>query len=254
MFKKLRERNRDLGNRGVVLILIGIAGLSTIFSALMRGGLDNNWWADVSQGLVTEMAGAIATFWLINLIFEGRRQREQKSEAIAERKAALIRQMRSSINEEAIRAVEEMRSHGWLTDGSLHKANLMVANLQGAVLFNANLQAADFQNANLQKTNLRVANLQGANLRVANLQGADLRVANLQGANLRAANLQETNLRDSNLQGTDLEDVNLDTSTTLPDGTKWTLETDMTHFTDHEHPNFWRSDYPTTSAYRGKDT
>lgn len=261
MFKKLGERNRDLGNRGVVLILIGIAGLSAIFSALMRGGLDNNWWADVSQGLVTEMAGAIATFWLINLIFEGRRQREQKSEAIAERKAALIRQMGSRINEEAIRAVEELRAQGWLEDGSLRGANLYGSNLQGADLHRANLQRVDLGRANLKNVGLSEANLQnascsgailtGANLWSANLQGIDLRDAELQKANLWyaslqgaylfrttlwhakliEANLQGVDLRGAKLYGADLSGTRFNENTILPDESNWTQGIDITKFT-----------------------
>jgi hypothetical protein len=39
--------------------------------------------------------------------------------------------------------------------------------------------------------------------------------------------------------------------TTLPDGTKWTLDADVARFNDPDHPEFWRSDDPSSPAYRG---
>ncbi|MBZ0281657.1 MAG: pentapeptide repeat-containing protein [Anaerolineae bacterium] len=234
MFKKLGERNRDLGNRGVVIILVGIAVLSAVFSALMRGGLDKNWWADVSQGLVTEMAGAVATFWLINLIFEGRRQREQKTETVGEHKAALIRKMRSSIKEDVIRAVEELSENGWLHDGSLREQNLEYVDLRDVNLWRANLQEANLRFTNLQKVHLELANLRGANMALAQLQGASLVDADLQGAHLAGEQFDE--------------------HTFLPDASLYSRSSDIRRFTDPNHPQFWRSSNPHSPAYRGNDT
>ena len=51
-------------------------------------------------------------------------------------------------------------------------------------------------------------------------------------------------LYDGSLQGADLLGANLQGArfdyTTLPDGTKWIPDTDMTRFTDPDHPDFWR--------------
>jgi hypothetical protein len=66
---------------------------------------------------------------------------------------------------------------------------------------------------------------------------AILRCADLSGANLRRVILGM---------------VPLDTDTTLPDGTKWTPDTDMARFTNPDRPDFWRSDDPKSPAYRGE--
>ena len=50
-----------------------------------------------------------------------------------------------------------------------------------------------------------------------------------------------------------LEKVEFNEKTKLPDGKKWTPDTDMARFTDPEHPDFWRSDFTGSPAYRGYD-
>jgi len=54
----------------------------------------------------------------------------------------------------------------------------------------------------------------------------------------------------SNLQGATLDGATFDQTTTLPDKTLWTPDTDMTRFTDPDHPQFWRSENPWSPAYR----
>jgi uncharacterized protein YjbI with pentapeptide repeats len=267
---------------GVLLILIVVALVSSL-GALLWGSQE---WDGLALNLGSEMAGAIVTYLLLEL-FIGRR----------ELKAHLIAQMGSKVQDVAMAAVEELRRHSWLTDGSLQGANLggaklqrahlawarlqraylEAAELQGADLYGAELQGtflalaklqgADLSEANLQKAILTRTNLQGAllirassqeaNLSDANLQEADLGSvnlfradlarANLQGAYLGEANLQKVNLARADLRGADLweanlEEANLSQNTTLPDGTNWTLGTDMARFTDPEHPDFWRPD------------
>ena len=99
--------------------------------------------------------------------------------------------------------------------GDLHGANLRGANLKGAALEGANLQEAELDYANLKRAELVGANLQGANLDYANLQGAELAGAHLERATFEA-------------------------STTLPDGTRWNPEADLSRFTDPDHLDFWR--------------
>jgi uncharacterized protein YjbI with pentapeptide repeats len=107
--------------------------------------------------------------------------------------------------------------------------------LSGANLWFADLHKANLRGANLQKAALEGANLKGAKLEYANLQGAELVGANLQGAELNYANL-----RGAELAGANLSLVKLDKSTTLPDGTRWSSDSDLSRFTDAEHPEFWR--------------
>jgi uncharacterized protein YjbI with pentapeptide repeats len=236
--------------RAIVAGLLGGAVVSIVLEQVFLSHSLNG----LCLNLATELIGAVATFILINQIVGGGEEKER-----------LIAQLGSVVNEEAIRAVEELRRHGWLRDGSLQGAPLEDANLQGAGLYHANLQGAHLWRANLQGVHLNWANLQEAELNFANLQGVHLGAANLQGARLTSANLQRARLWKANLQGAELAEANLqgaslvdnkvDENTVLPDGTHWTHDTDMDRFTDPGYSGpggFWRSDYPTSPAYRGK--
>lgn len=240
------RRTQNMDNRRVLLLLVGIA-LTSLFFSLMSHGLAggiNLWsWADEAfQNFSTEIMGAIVTFGLFELVLgeqrrqedethrreeEARRQKEdakteahrqtekekarrhlEKEEAEKEKKKRLIIQMRDQNNAIVRKAVEELRAHDWLNDGSLQDANLRGANWQGMDLRDANLQGVDLRRANLQYANLADANLAGANLISTQLEGADLHKAQLKGAR-------------------------------LPDGRKWTLGINTKRFTDSNHPDFW---------------
>ena len=73
-------------------------------------------------------------------------------------------------------------------------ANLLGAQMQGALLTGAKLQGADLSGAGLQGAGLDYAHLQGANLLGAELNGANLRSAILYGADLSDANLSGADL------------------------------------------------------------
>jgi hypothetical protein len=209
-----------------------------------------------------------------------------------QRKEELILQMGSPDNGFAAEAVRILRQKGWLADGNLEKVYLIGANLQSAdlggvnlqeaFLGKANLRGADLAGINLQgayltRANLRGADLIGGHLQLAKLEGADLRGAymgsvNLEGADMRGvllvgadirlANLQDVDLSYANLLGSYLSDANLlgvslagaifNEATILPDGSLWSRTTDLTRFTDPNHPNFWRSDNPKSPAYRAR--
>jgi hypothetical protein len=261
---------------GVLLILIVVALISSLGAAWYTGD-----WGGLVLNFGTEMAGAVVTYLLLELVVGRMEKREAEREAeekeLEAKKADLVAQLGSSVKDVAVAAAEELRRHGWLYDGSLQGANLKEANLQGASLYNAklegvrltwanlqeaylglanlrwanlqgaNLQGAILTGANLQKANLFEANLQGVNLWVTNLQEADLDTADLQGASLQKANLQGANLAGANLQGARLWQAELHATgfsrdTTLPDGTKWTPDTDTARFADPDHPDFWRPD------------
>jgi hypothetical protein len=102
----------------------------------------------------------------------------------------------------------------------------------------------------LKMAQFRGASLKGAQFRGADLQGADFTKADLQGANFTEANLQEANFIDANLQEADFRLAAHNGLSLLPDGSSWTPDTDITRFTDPNHPNFWRSADPESPAYR----
>jgi uncharacterized protein YjbI with pentapeptide repeats len=250
------------------------------------------WSLSFLQNLSAGMFGSAVTFWLIDVIFGGRKERQAEEKVRAERERAIIEQMRSRVNDAALEAVRLVKLERWERDGSLRgaylrganlqgaglsfsdlqgadlfkanlksvnlrEANLKVvrmgeANLQGADLLWANLQEADLVRANVQEARLSMANLQGAHLSFANLQGTDLSMANLQEDILSFADLRGADLREANLQGADLNGVKFKENTKLPDNTNWMPETDMARFTDPQHPDFWRSNDPHSPAYRGQ--
>lgn len=160
---------------------------------------------------------------------EKSKEQQLKTEAEAQLKAQLIREMGSQDNGVALRAVEELRAHGWLMDGSLrgttlHKANLQgsglrFADLQGVRFFEVNLEGADLLGANLQETSLCVVNFQRAKLVSTNLRSSLIFVCDMRGAMVLQTNLQDAHVQltdfsgafllDSNLQGIQLQDSNL---------------------------------------------
>ena len=229
-------------------LLVGL-GFGAAVSALLGALPICDYGQGLALNLATELAGALVTYVLLQLVI-GRREEEEA------KRTGLIAQMGSQVLGDAIRAVEELRRHGWLHNGSLQGANLEKANLEGADLVGANLQEALLRGVNLQGANLQMANLRGASLDQANLQGIDLSRANLERANLIWANLQRADLVGANLQGaflvmTDLQGAgllgtNLQGATLneaiLPDGRKWIPGTDITRFTNPAHPDFWLPD------------
>lgn len=157
---------------------------------------------------------------------------------------------------------------------NLKGARLLNANLQDVWLSYATLEDTWLMNANLRGTKLGKADLRGADLWKADLQGAMLSYAYLQGAMLNYTNLQGANFYKATLQGTSLEKANLrnarltyveyDEKTILPDAEMicsddgrplvdeqdnfifdkyWTPETDMSRYTDPNHPDFWQPDW-----------
>lgn len=218
-------RMLDQTSQRILMVLVGVGIATALPAALISGD-----WAGLFLNLGTELAGGAVTFLLLDQILGTSRA-----------KASLIAQMASRMNDEATRAVEELRRLGWLTDGVLRGADLAGANLQGARLHQANLPRAVLEGARLQR----------AVLGRANLQGADLTGADLAGANLWRARLQGARLYDANLQGAILEQAEFDDETFLPDRSQWSPGADLRRFTDPAHPDFWRSDYSWSPAYGG---
>ena len=134
-------------------------------------------------------------------------------------KQRLIREMGNSDNATALAAVEELRERGWLTDGTLHGADLSYANLHkvnlnGASLVGVNLGGAFLMEADLIGTDLRFANLQGSfSIRTyflgANLQDAILRDSKLNYAIFISAVMDDTDVVGATFDNTILFDVDL---------------------------------------------
>jgi uncharacterized protein YjbI with pentapeptide repeats len=127
---------------------------------------------------------------------------------------ASVRKLSSSENRRVLEGVEELRAHGWLSDGSLAGILLCHAHLEHADLFGADLRNVDLHQARLQWTDLSQANLSGAKLSRANLQGANLSQAVLDGADLFKVNFLEAR----NLTGGQLAQAKRLWGAIMPDG------------------------------------
>ncbi|MFL5804404.1 MAG: pentapeptide repeat-containing protein [Roseiflexaceae bacterium] len=161
------------------------------------GHFFKDFYANVATTLIGIAIAVLTIDWL------GERRVEHLAEE--QLKAQLIREMGSTDNGIALRAVRELRAREWLEDGSLEWADLDKANLRGADLHMAYLQIARLGRSNLQGANLHGANLEGAflydtDLRGAELYGAVLYDADLHRADLRGANLSLVHLSDADRQ------------------------------------------------------
>jgi hypothetical protein len=141
---------------------------------------------DAYHEIRTELIGIGITVLIIDNLIEAR--------GINEEKKRLILQMGSPNNEFAIEAVRQLRSRGWLYDGTTSKAFLNKTNLHGADLKFAILSKAKLRDADLSKTNIRHADLSESDLGEADLSGFDIFGANLSGTFLHKANLSKASL------------------------------------------------------------
>ncbi len=242
--------NRILSAILLLIIVVWIGGM--LFSN--DGGYAIN--------LYTEVISIFFTVAIIEVLNERRARRALKRD--------LIYRMGSNVSEEVVRAFEEVRRNGWLYDGSLDKANLCNANMQGiklsrsmlfdcdfavethsepprkpnlsgAVMIKANLIQVSISDAIMKESVLWYANLQESKIFGCDLEKAQIVGANLYRANLFLSSLKGANLTGANLEGADLTHTEFDENTILPDGNKWVAHTDLTIFTHRSHPNFWRS-------------
>ena len=212
---------------GVAIGGFVLLSLSFIFATMswrrsIRLGEDRpGWWANWQQGMSTEMSGALIATIIFGLAIGYLENRDAKDELQREyTRARLIYDMGSLENTDTLHAVERLRAQGWLSNRSL-KDKLFIR-------------------ANLRDANLEAAYLRGSSFENATLTGADLSNTNLLGTIFTGADLTDARL----------EGASYDDKTVLPDGTYWSPDTDMARFTDPAHPDYWRSEDPSSPAYR----
>lgn len=245
---------------GVVLVI-----LTGVFRLLQ--GEDTALWAlnmfeQFAIGVITIGAALIIVDANINR-FEKSKQDTQER---AKHKQKLLLQLRSRVNNVAIRAAEELAENGWLRDGTLSTINLQEANLGNTFLPSANLSKTSLVHANVSNADWREVNLDHADLSFADMSRSDLTAAKFSFAEMQNTNLESAFLDSADFRGANLEDANLknahlsgvtrywdevggdsitysaakfDNTTVLPDGQFWDASTDMRRFTDPNHPNFF---------------
>lgn len=117
-----------------------------------------DFWREYAINFGPEAAGIALTVLILDLLNERRSEHVLESQM----KEQLIREMRSRHNDTALSAVEKLRVHGWIEDGTLKGVDLSGARLQTANLYRANLQGVNFGKTQLQKSSLRYANFTNA--------------------------------------------------------------------------------------------
>ena len=129
----------------------------------------------------------------------------------------LLNKLRTNSNRVALKAVDELRNQGWLTDGSLQGVAMCKAPLQGVNLSNANLCCAGLHQAHLEWADLSGAALRATKLSLCNLNGANLKDAKLENADFFKANL----LGVQNLTDDQLRQAARLLGSTLPNGERY---------------------------------
>lgn len=205
---------KGINNHRVVPLYLDISGsmLETRLYGLRR---KHALFLSKSSGL-SEIAQR-----LLDLLANIKKTRPTSSARIAAitgtgEKARLIAAMGSVDNVTAVNAVNQLRSRGWLMDGSLAGAFLAGANLKGAYLSEADLERCD-----LQGVVLHGAKLNGVNLACTKLSDANLEEAELIDANLKGATLQRTVLRGARVSIDQLIQAHSMRFTIMPDNTKY---------------------------------
>ena len=202
----------------IAFVVIGLGIGWLLIGQALQGRLTlANIWTDLSTNAGTEAIGIAITVLVIDRLYERRDQEREKQR--------IIRQMASPSNDFALEAVRLAGENGWLTDGSLHRADLIKADLRGADLIHADLRGANLIKADLRGANLSGATLSGATLSQAYLNGAKLVRANLSGATLIQADLSYTKLVRAKLVRADLSRADLSeadlSKAKYDDNTKW---------------------------------
>jgi hypothetical protein len=141
---------------------VAILLLTLALSIAVYGYIDlhSNWLTPLSlvEDFYANVATELASIAITVLVIDGINERR----AVQQEKQTLILQMSSPTNFIAKEAARILRMRGWLTDGTLHRANLLRANLQKAFLPKADLRGVYLHKANLIDAYLQEANLTGA--------------------------------------------------------------------------------------------
>jgi uncharacterized protein YjbI with pentapeptide repeats len=270
---------RDTETVYVLIFLVGISISALIISAVANiftaPPVDwAEWVVGFSQNFATEIIGAIATYSLFELIIGRRNEQRRLVANLRVGEAAIAKNALEQLRDNG-GLVDGSLNATDLSGMVLPEADMKNAQMQGANLDNADLNKSDLSKSVLEGTSLRnaklnganfwLANLQGANLQDANLNEADMRLADLQGAILRRATLKSAklfqakletadfanadlrqaflfgaNLQGANLASAKLDGAHFDPNTILPDGSHWSERTDMSRFTNSDHPTFWQ--------------
>ena len=242
--KWLKHRAQNLSSRTIFFVLIILFTLPSIVSyAIAPASVekDATWWSGFLQNFGTEMAGAIATFFLFELITGSQTDKRNLFRLVrGEDKQIRDNALRELSDEDGLRGAdlsEVNLSHTKLISCDLSGANLRHANLRHANLFGANISGADLSHADLSFAQLIMADLSHTNLTGTNLLEAELLLAKVQGAEVTFPEYSSDKIRDAvkvMLSGLGVPERN--DETILPDGTQYDPERGLEQLERFTHP------------------
>jgi uncharacterized protein YjbI with pentapeptide repeats len=197
---------------GVLILGFGVANLSV--AALMQRSNLEEFFHSLATNLGTELIGLAVTVLIIDSLYRQLQENQVK--------AKLIRDLSTTDNVSALKAVRELKENGWLSDGTLRGADLSTANLQGAHLVKAKLDGARLQGANFKGSILISVSMKGADLRNidldesiildSNFSEVDLWAGKFNNSKLGKVNFEKSHLVGVSFKGAKIKDCNFQES------------------------------------------
>jgi uncharacterized protein YjbI with pentapeptide repeats len=147
------------------------------------------------------------------------------------------------------------------TDANFSRTNFRESNLQGIQWLRTQVLTSDFEGNDFRYSTFPATKLSHTNLKKTNFHRCTFQSAIIMGCFFNNADCSEAQFTAVHFRGVDLIGVNFanailegsfDYNTTLPDGTRWTPDTDLSRFTNPQHPQFWRSTDPESPAFDSK--
>lgn len=124
-----RNKSRMQGKKLLLPIILIMSLVMGAISAYDSTGFD---WRNFFGGISIELIGGVITFYLIDNFV-------MKSEDDSSHRKSLISQLENPNNGIVKRAIQELRSYGWLQDGSLYGWFIQRANFDGINMKDANV-------------------------------------------------------------------------------------------------------------------
>ena len=136
------KRNTQRQNQCILLAIIVISLVMGFVSAC---DWDNHTfdWRGLLSNLSVGLLGSVMTYFLIDKLIS-------KNEDDENLKVRLIRELENLDNGIVMRAVQELRTHGWLQDGSLYGWFLQKANFEGVYLRDADVRGLGLYRSSLK--------------------------------------------------------------------------------------------------------
>ncbi|MGB1286844.1 MAG: pentapeptide repeat-containing protein [Aggregatilineales bacterium] len=169
----------------ILLLLTGVALLTSLLSALINQDAAETWWSGFLQNFSTEMMGAIITFGLFELILNRRKEIDEKTSLETRQKRRLKILAGSRSNLVALQALDELRAEGWLELLQDEDISLENANLAGVYLHSLSLEDKNLRRINLSNANLSRMTLMNCDVSVADLKGTQIGFLSLEGTIIR---------------------------------------------------------------------